>query len=391
MGEAGESQAMNPFAEMEEYTRTLEAEIWNSPFRDPARDVRIPTLRLSEPPNQFDFTKYDSKSALTKEYMDQLRSVVRIRICDADGTILGAGSGFFVSEDGLIGTAEHVAEAAARLQVVTYDGKEFEASVQSAHRSTDVALVKIDNPNGNKFEPLPLADSSITEAGSRVTAMGHPVGWQRAYISPGVFTDRLIERDLRLSSRDRHPQRTVIGAELRAIGGCSGGPLLNEKGEVIGVMNLGGEVMPTAFSAPVEDLRQLISPADDKRSYFLPEQLHWGRDTTSALGVGATSSAFSAWGRMRPASSIGKLSGFAMGLGGVNGLRFDLPYASTAWTEGTTAEKVSTAINVLSDTVMLGSGVMAYCPGSVRKYALPIGLVAVGARMANSICAMRKY
>lgn len=352
--------------------------------------VTIPTLRSGEKPNEFDQTRYEADSKVAKQFEQQKSSVVYIVKPLSDGTC-DVGTGFFISKDGKIGTAGHLAEHGGDYMVVTSDGRRWNANVSAHKKTTDVAVLQIKDTRGSSFQALPLAESSRVNAGDQVSAIGHPQGWTRTYLSPGSIISRSTQRDINPASFGFNPQRMLLSADINVQPGNSGGPLLNEKGEVIGIVNFGGDGHQGDF-AVVEDLKQLISHSEDKRSYLRPDTLHWGSDTSILAGLGAAGTTAQVLSRVsqqhfRRAPYLG--AGL-MTLGGVHELAYDVPFARNAWTSGTAAERVTSAINLTGDIGMTSSGFLALCP-SLRKYAMPIALAGVGVKLVNNICSDRKY
>jgi serine protease Do len=133
------------------------------------------------------------------------------------------GSGVIVSNEGHIVTNNHVVDQADEIEVQLSDGRTVKARIVGADSQLDLAVLKIDNPG---VKPLKLADSDAVQVGDFVLAIGNPFGLEE------TVTDGII------SSTGR-PNRTDIGQLLQtnaAINpGNSGGPLINLRGEVVGI------------------------------------------------------------------------------------------------------------------------------------------------------------
>ena len=168
---------------------------------------------------------------------------VRIRATGCGG--LGTGSGFAVG-DGLIVTNRHVVEGATRVSLNTWDGDSLEADVAGVDYSDDLALVRV-------AASLPfaarLADSD-TEAGSPVTAVGFPLGGQQT-LAEGHVVDYA-----RLEHRDG-PRILRLTSEIWP--GNSGGPVLDEKGAVVGVVFAIERATDYALAVPVSQLSDLLT------------------------------------------------------------------------------------------------------------------------------------
>jgi serine protease Do len=146
---------------------------------------------------------------------------------------IGAGSGFFISADGLILTNKHVvSDPSASYTVLTSDGKKYDAKVLAQDPTNDLALVKIDIQNA-PF--LKLADSSQLEVGQHVVAIGNSLGQYQNTVTSGIVSG--IGRSITAGSDsgDSEDLSGVIQTDAAINPGNSGGPLLNVNGDVIGI------------------------------------------------------------------------------------------------------------------------------------------------------------
>jgi len=144
--------------------------------------------------------------------------------------ILAIGSGFIISPDGYIVTNEHVAGEANLVRCVLGDRTEVEARVVGVDPYTDLAVLKIDTAT-----PLPyvaLGDSDKLEAGQVVLALGSPHGLSRS-VSMGIVS--VTDRQLDGRGTRESPFNTWIQTDAAINPGNSGGPLVNLRGEVIGI------------------------------------------------------------------------------------------------------------------------------------------------------------
>ncbi len=169
----------------------------------------------------------------------------------------GSGSGFIVSEDGIIVTNLHVVEGARDIQVTLGDRSSFPGRVVGFDPLTDLAAVQID-PKGRKLPTLPLGDSNQLQVGQRVLAIGNPFGFQ-ATLTTGVVS--ALERTLRTQSGALIDEAIQTDAAINP--GNSGGPLLDSQGRVIGVNTLiftpsGGSV-GIGFAIPVSTLKLILT------------------------------------------------------------------------------------------------------------------------------------
>lgn len=147
---------------------------------------------------------------------------------------VGGGSGFIVSEDGMILTNKHVVlDEEAEYTIFTSDGKKFPAKVLAKDPFQDLAIIKIDQ-EGTSFPTVKLGDSSTLRIGQTVIAIGNALGEFRNTVSVGVISG--LGRSITASGGDFvETIEDVIQTDAAINSGNSGGPLLNLKGEVIGV------------------------------------------------------------------------------------------------------------------------------------------------------------
>jgi len=144
---------------------------------------------------------------------------------DRDPTRRGAGSGFIIDADGSILTNQHVIDRAERIVVKLADGRSARARVIGADAETDIALIKIDGQKG--LPVAPLGDSSLVRTGEWVCAIGNPLGYEHS-VTVGVVSS--LGRKLFDSGLDDY-----IQTDAAINFGNSGGPLINARGEVIGI------------------------------------------------------------------------------------------------------------------------------------------------------------
>src|SRR5262249_1967126 len=145
----------------------------------------------------------------------------------------GSGSGFLIDEDGNIATNEHVVRDASELEVTLADGTKLPARLVGRDPITDLAVVHVDLPAGTRIRPIPLADSSAVRVGQSAIAIGNPFGFQRT-ITTGVVSS--AGRTLR--ANDGRQMRGVLQTDAAINPGNSGGPLLNARGEAIGINSM---------------------------------------------------------------------------------------------------------------------------------------------------------
>ncbi|MFH1459289.1 MAG: trypsin-like peptidase domain-containing protein [Candidatus Omnitrophota bacterium] len=182
---------------------------------------------------------------------------------------VGGGSGFIVSEDGLVLTNKHVVlDKKAEYTVFTNDGKKFSAKVLALDPVQDLAIVKIESDPSNfsgqaeKFEAIKLGDSSKIQIGQSAVAIGNALGEFRNTVSVGIISG--LGRTISASGKDGFSEilEDIIQTDAAINAGNSGGPLLNLKGEVIGIntaMAQGAEAI--GFAIPINmakrDIKQV--------------------------------------------------------------------------------------------------------------------------------------
>ena len=156
-------------------------------------------------------------------------SVVSI-IIDKDA---GGGTGFIVSSDGMILTNKHVVlDEDAEYTILTNDGDSFSAKVLAIDPFQDLAIIKIENHK--KFNALNFGDSNDLQIGQTVIAIGNALGEFQNTISVGVIS--ALDRTITASGGGlTETLEDVIQTDAAINKGNSGGPLLNLKGEVIGI------------------------------------------------------------------------------------------------------------------------------------------------------------
>jgi putative serine protease PepD len=139
------------------------------------------------------------------------------------------GTGFVVSSSGMIVTNEHVVDGANTVNVALADGRIRRATVVGQDRSTDLALLRVD-PGKRKLEPLRLADSDAVQIGDTAFAIGNPFGLD------GTLTSGIVSATGRtIDAPNGTPIPGVIQTDAALNPGNSGGPLLDARGDVIGV------------------------------------------------------------------------------------------------------------------------------------------------------------
>jgi serine protease Do len=154
----------------------------------------------------------------------------------------GSGSGFIIDRDGHILTNFHVVEHADRITVTLADGRALTAQVVGTDPAIDVALLRV--TNGGALEPAPLGNSDELRVGEWVCAIGNPLGYVHS-VTVGVVS--FIGRKLFDASLDDY-----IQTDAAINFGNSGGPLINARGQVIGINSaVSSRATNIGFAVPI--------------------------------------------------------------------------------------------------------------------------------------------
>ncbi|PHV07012.1 serine peptidase [Janthinobacterium sp. BJB412] len=156
----------------------------------------------------------------------------------------GVGSGFIISPEGYVLTNAHVVDGADEVYVTLTDKREFKAKVLGADARTDVALLKVE---GGKLPSLTMGDSSKIRVGEWVIAIGSPFNLENT-VTAGIISAK---------SRDTGDYLALIQSDVAVNPGNSGGPLINMRGEVIGINSqiatLSGGYNGISFAVPIDE------------------------------------------------------------------------------------------------------------------------------------------
>ena len=180
----------------------------------------------------------------------------------------GAGSGFIIDADGDILTNNHVVERAGRITVKLSNGTNLRARVVGTDPDTDIALIKVDSAGA--LPVAPLGDSDALRVGEWVCAIGNPLAYEHT-VTVGVVS--YIGRKLFDKSLDHY-----IQTDAAINFGNSGGPLINSRGEVVGInAAISQRASNIGFAIPI-----------NQASAILPQLKKTGRVSRGYMGVALT-------------------------------------------------------------------------------------------------------
>jgi len=205
--------------------------------------IKIIRIRTSPFLNPDDFFGY--------QVMPEFRNFSRERIVPQRG----AGSGFFIDKRGYVITNEHVTRGAAEIIVTTRDGKKYAGKIAGADPDLDIAVIKID-PQGVDLPVLPLGDSANLRPGEWVIAIGNPYGFSNSVTSGIISATGRVLGDI--------GKKNLIQIDAAINPGNSGGPLLNFKGEVIGVnVAIMSGAQGIGFAIPINAAKEIVQTLID--------------------------------------------------------------------------------------------------------------------------------
>ena len=176
----------------------------------------------------------------------------------------GTGSGFIISQEGYILTNEHVIHKAEKIKVTLSDGRKFTGKLIGSDLDSDIAIVKIDSDD---LPIVTLGDSDKLRVGEIVVAIGNPYGLQQT-VTMGV-----VSAEGRSIPVEEHTYRNFIQTDAAINPGNSGGPLLNTKGEVVGINTAiiayaQGIGFAIPINIPKKNIDELIKLGKVRRSWL---------------------------------------------------------------------------------------------------------------------------
>jgi len=247
----------------------------------PSQEIGMPDLITS---NGHDATTLgdvlsSSKSNLTlvELFEKSEEGVVKIQV-ERDGQNRGSqGSGFVYDNLGHIITNAHVVDGATKATVTFLDGSQYDAEIIGKDKFTDIAVIKV-NEKPRLLHPLQIGDSSQLRVGEQVAAIGNPFGLS------GSMTSGIVSQMGRLlpSQDSGFSIPDVIQTDAAINPGNSGGPLLNLRGEVVGIntaiQSSSGEFSGVGFAIPSNTAIKIVPSLIEDGEYHHPWIGISGRD-----------------------------------------------------------------------------------------------------------------
>ena len=168
----------------------------------------------------------------------------------------GTGSGVIIDQTGHVLTNRHVVKDAQQLNITLADGTEVEAKIIGEDPENDIAVVKFD-PKGKALTTIPFGSSTDLRVGQKVLAIGNPFGFDRT-LTTGIVSG--LARPLQ--TEEGYVIRETIQTDAAINPGNSGGPLLNSRGELIGINTAiyspSGASAGVGFSVPIKTVSRIV-------------------------------------------------------------------------------------------------------------------------------------
>lgn len=235
--------------------------VWSQPINGPNTARALPpALELNDerlvglsPDEQINIRVYEqvNRSVVNIQTITFVRDLFSI-VPEA-----GSGSGWVLDQAGHIVTNHHVIGDSQRIEVTLANGAAYRATVVGQDPPNDIAVIKIDAPAEDLF-PIPLGDSTQLLVGQKVLAVGNPFGLERT-LTVGVLSS--LNRMLRSPETGRMI-KSVIQIDAALNRGNSGGPLLDSRGQLIGmntaILSRSGENAGIGFAVPANTIRRVV-------------------------------------------------------------------------------------------------------------------------------------
>ena len=227
-----------------------------------SKDVGPAVVSISTEHIEYYRTKYYPFSRRQNDFFDEFFSDFFIAGPDKEFKKVGLGSGVIFDKEGYVLTNEHVVHGADRITVTLPDGREFEGQLTGSDMYSDLAVVKIE-PRGD-MPCAKLGDSDRLEIGHWAIAIGNPFGFAVKNPEPTVTVGVVsaLHRTLPRTDKRTREYSDLIQTDAPINPGNSGGPLLNLRGEVIGInvaiYTTTGGYQGVGFAIPVDQAKHVM-------------------------------------------------------------------------------------------------------------------------------------
>jgi S1-C subfamily serine protease/regulator of sirC expression with transglutaminase-like and TPR domain len=223
------------------------------PFSSEAQEA-LEALTKTDSARARDFLNPEQVTSLTERVKPAL---VTVRQIGRDGGQRGTGSGFVISKEGLVVTNLHVIGEGQPLEVEFVDGTKREViEVHASDRHYDLAVLKL-APDGKALPFLEVGDSAVVKQGDLVLGFGAPQGLSFSVVPGAISAIRKLEPGF--AGEGETPEFPMLQLAMPIEQGNSGGPVVNLKGEVLGIVTLKHRVTENlGFAVPSNDLKALL-------------------------------------------------------------------------------------------------------------------------------------
>lgn len=244
---------------------------WSSPAPAVAEFRQPETITFDNPLSEDERVNIEIYEALSRSVVNVTSTRLELGFWLQPVPRQGTGSGFLIDDRGLILTNHHVIQDARQLQITLFDESKHDAEIVGRDPLSDLALLRIDCPPG-VCRPIKLSEGADLRVGQKVLAIGNPFGLERT-LTTGVISSLGRSLETREGVID-----DLIQSDAAINPGNSGGPLLNTRGEVIGINSAiisgTGQNVGIGFAVPARTI-----------SRVLPDLLEHGRVLRPVFGV----------------------------------------------------------------------------------------------------------
>lgn len=244
---------------------------WSSPAPAVAEFRQPETITFDNPLSEDERVNVEIYEALSRSVVNVTSTRLELGFWLQPVPRQGTGSGFLIDDRGLILTNHHVIQDARQLQITLFDESKHDAEIVGRDPLSDLALLRIDCPPG-VCRPIKLSEGADLRVGQKVLAIGNPFGLERT-LTTGVISSLGRSLETREGVID-----DLIQSDAAINPGNSGGPLLNTRGEVIGINSAiisgTGQNVGIGFAVPARTI-----------SRVLPDLLEHGRVLRPVFGV----------------------------------------------------------------------------------------------------------